>query len=268
MRGNCVHPFGLREDVVNLPSEFTSRPLAYYVWGASRRSANTFAHALAAHLDREFLWWSVREPGAPTTDDAERAAALLPRERALDPVTPEDLVPDDAISNLASWTATRGPRAESPAEVAELLDFLRLPQSVRSVAQGLATDGAPRCLAIANADRVRALYPGEPEGLRRYCRALTTRGIAVVVTSGAPPNPGRFGFDVVLRLENFPAGAWRTGRVAVEQGLERPPFRTGAVIDLSEVPAYRAAAEALERSGGNGGRAPGTPPPFRGPGAR
>ncbi len=233
---------------MRLPAELAATPLSFFLWGTSRRATNVLAHALAGVVDREFLWLSIRPGDDRRTEDEDWQARLLPAHRHLPSVAPADLTPDDAGSNLAAWTMRRAENTAGGPGLAGLLDFLRLPPGLRSVAEELDRERGTRCLTVANTDRIRALYPTDADGLRPFCRALTGRGVALIVTSVPPANPARFAFDVVMRIENYPDGAWRTGRVIVEQGLPHPPLRAGAVIDLAELPDYRASAESIDRA--------------------
>ncbi len=233
---------------MRLPADLSAAPVSVYLWGSSRRAVNVLAHTLAHSVDDGFLWLSIRAEDTIVTEDELWQSRLLGPGRLLPSVAPEDLRPDHAGSNLAAWTTIRATGNAEGGDLGSLLDFLRLPARLKGVAEEIELQRERRCLVVTNTERVRPFYPTEPEGLRPFCRALTSRGVSLIVTSVLPANPGRFAFDLVARVENFPDEAWRTGRVAIEQGFAAPPLRSGASIDLAELPEYRYAAESIDRA--------------------
>lgn len=228
---------GLAGRSVVFPEEFRLRALSYYVWGPDRTAANLMAHALAAHADPAFCWMSVREDPRRTTADETWMARLLPPSRRLAAVGAEELRPGEPVAPAVLWTVIR---PDNPArETERLVDFLRMPERFRAAMEAVEPGTGLRLVVVANTDRIRAYYPADPEAIGALNALWTERGISVVGTSVPPAFPGRFGFDVVLRVEVGSPDDRRYGTLTVEKGLGGGRFQSGQSIPLFTLAPYQ-----------------------------
>jgi hypothetical protein len=233
--------------MVELPSEFRSRPRSYYLWSRSRRAGHVLAFALGGFADPSFRWLSVRTSSAPPGEDEAWSPRLLPSVRVLAPLSTEDLRPGRPVSRETFDSLIRTERASE--ERTALEHYLRLPPRLQEMLdRPVASGGGPRVLVVANSDRIRQLRPIDPNRLRPFTQLFSFYGLSIVATSVPPPYEGRYGFDVVLRVDVDTESEWRSGRIVVEKGLGSGEFRTGATLRLEELSGYLASGALIERA--------------------
>jgi hypothetical protein len=222
--------------MVDLPPEFRTTPLGYYLWSRSPRAGHVLAFAIARFADPAFRWMSIREtPGTPSEEESW-LRRLLPADRLLDPISSTDLgkSPRPSRQVFNSMVRSEGAGAERIA----LDHFFLLPPRIQSLLDEPSASPGPRVVVVSNTNRVREFYPADPERLRAYTDVFPRTGFSMITTSIPPPFRGRYGFDIVLRLDVVSASDWRGAHLVVEKGLHSGSFRTGATISATDLPWY------------------------------
>ena len=105
----------------------------------------------------------------------------------------------------------------------------------------------PRVVVVSNTNWVRDFYPTDPDRLRAYTDVFPRIGFSMITTSSPPPYKGRYGFDVVLRVDVAKPSEWRKAQLVVEKGLRSGDFRTGVTFSSDQLPAYIEMGEAVEK---------------------
>jgi hypothetical protein len=234
--------------MVDLPPEFRTKPLGYYVWSRSPRAGHVLAFAIARFVDPAFRWISIRESPETPSEEERWVHRLLPRNRILDPLVGSELgkarrVPRQTFNALI--------RPEGAASERIALDhFLLLPDRLQAILDETNPVSTPRAVVVSNTNRVREFYPADPERLRAYTDVFPRSGISMITTSIPPPYRGRYGFDVVLRLDIANAAEWRKAHLVVEKGLRSGEFRTGVTLPTDQLPWYLEMGTTVEKTPG------------------
>jgi hypothetical protein len=166
-----------------------------YLWGAHRSELNTTARALAARLDPRFHWVEAAS--------ADSRAVEGPPRGELSVVCPaRELVPKPGLPPEVLWTQLR-PHGQRRA-VAELQDFLRIPEPIQaSVASLLGSDGPrPRVLVLANVDLVSEFDHYREKFVGDFIEFLNSHDISLLVTSTGRPLLERIDFEYSLTLSD------------------------------------------------------------------
>ena len=222
--------------MVDLPPEFRTTPFGYYIWSRSPRAGHVLAFAVGRFIDPTFRWISIRESPDDPSDEERWVRHLLPRDRVLDPLAGSDLsrahrVPRQTFNALL--------RTEGAASERIALDHIfLLPDRLQSILDETGSMSRPRAVVVSNTNRVREFYPADPERLRAYTDVFPRTGFSMITTSIPPPYRGRYGFDVVMRLDVANASEWRKAQLVVEKGLRSGEFRTGATFPTDQLPWY------------------------------
>lgn len=219
---------------VGFPEEFRAEAHSYFVWGTDRTAANLLAHALAAFIDPAFLWLSFREfPDRPTPDEAW-VTRTLPQERRLagaEKPAAGEKPPGEVVDR---WVVIWPGQATVP-----LVDFLRTPERFRALVPSPADPAAPRVLVAANTDRVRSSSPSETEAIGALDVQWSSSGVSVIRTAVPPAFAGRFGCDIVLRVDVPSPDDRRYGTLTVEKGLAGGRFQGGQGVPLYALAPYQ-----------------------------
>jgi hypothetical protein len=231
--------------MVELPSEFRTTPLGYYVWSGSPRAAHLLAFVIAHHVDPGFRWVSVRESPTVPAGEEEWLHRLLPENRILEPVSPADLGRARRVprTTFDSMIRPEGAGAERIA----LDHFFLLPARIQRILDEPPTSTRPRVVVVSNTNWVRDFYPTDPDRLRAYTDVFPRIGFSMITTSSPPPYKGRYGFDVVLRVDVAKPSEWRKAQLVVEKGLRSGDFRTGVTFSSDQLRAYIEMGEAVEK---------------------
>jgi hypothetical protein len=231
--------------MVEFPPEFHTTPLGYYVWSRSPRAGHVLAFAIAKFADPAFRWISVRELPKVPAEEERWIERLLPKNQVLEPVSPADLgkSPRVARKTFDSTIREEGAGAERIA----LDHFFLLPQRLQRIFDEPHPSSAPRAIVVANTNRVRDFYPTDPDRLRVFTEVFPRVGISIITTSIPPPFRGRYGFDIVLRLDVASAADWRNAHVVVEKGTRSGEFQTGVTLSPEQLPSYLALGDAVDK---------------------
>jgi len=234
--------------MVELPPEFRTTPLGYYIWSRSPRAGHILAFAIGRFVDPAFRWMSIRESENVPSEEERWVRRLLPTDRLLDPLVGSDL---GKARRIPRQTFNSMFRAEGAASERIALDhFFLLPDRLQAILDETSSKSTPRAVVVANTNRVREFYPADPERLRAYTDVFPRSGISMITTSIPPPFRGRYGFDVVLRLVVPSDSEWRKAQLVVEKGLRSGEFRTGATLPADQLPWYLEMGSAAESTPG------------------
>jgi len=234
--------------MVELPPEFRNTPLGFYLWSRSPRAGHVLAFALGRFVDPDFRWMSIREAPDVPSEEERWVRRLLPAGRVIDPLAGSDL---GHAPRVPRQTFTALIRPEDAASERIALDhFFLLPERLQAILDERTVAPTPRAVVVSNTNRVREFYPTDPERLRAYTDVFPRSGISMITTSVPPPYKGRYGFDVVLRLDVATTSDWRSAHLVVEKGPRSGEFRTGATFPTRELPWYLEAGTTVERTFG------------------
>ncbi|HYB78040.1 MAG TPA: hypothetical protein VEE83_05095 [Thermoplasmata archaeon] len=232
--------------MVELPPEFRTTPMAYYVWSRSPRAAHVVAFAIANFVDPVFRWITIRESSGAASEEEAWIRAMLPRERILDPLTEREMGTSPRLSR-ETYDALIRPNGASSDRIA-LDHFFLLPQRLQRLFDEPQSGHGPRVVVCANTNRVRDFYPTDPERLRAYTDVFPRTGFSMITTSSPPPYKGRYAFEVVLRMDVDRASEWQDARLVVERGVRTGEFRTGATIPAERLAWYLETGRAVEKA--------------------
>lgn len=231
--------------MVELPPEFRTTPLGYYVWSRSPRAGHVLAFAIAKFVDPAFRWMSIRESSSVPAEEERWVHQLLPEDRILEPLSPSDLGKSPRVPRT-TFDAMIRPEGAAAERIA-LDHFFLLPERVQRILDEPTSSSLPRVVVVANTNRVRDFYPTDPDRLRAYTDVFPRTGISMITTSIPPPYKGRYGFDIVLRLDVASTSDWRNAHLVVEKGTRSGDFRTGVTLSSDQLPAYLEMGTTVEK---------------------
>jgi hypothetical protein len=200
-----------------------------YLWGSSRATVNSVLYALARQIDPEFTWLSVRDGTPPPVDQLLARGVDTPRANSV-AVRPEALIPGPRVKIASlSWMVSFG---ERPEELDQLRAFLALPPPLQEVVGRPVPQGAPRILAIPNADHLAALFEARIEMLAALARVLKESGVSILVAQTQRDGPLREIFDYAFRVHADGLDSWREGNLVCEQTPQARASEAGVSIPL------------------------------------
>jgi len=232
--------------MVDLPPEFRTTPLGFYLWSRSPRAGHVLAFALGRFVDPEFRWMSIRESPDTPSEEERWVRRLLSGNRIIDPLVGSDLGRAPRVPRQTFNALIRPDGAAS--ERIALDHFFLLPERLQAILDERVIASTPRAVVVSNTNRVREFYPADPERLRAYTDVFPRSGISMITTSVPPPYKGRYGFDIVLRLDVTTVSEWRTAHLVVEKGSRTREFRTGTTFPTDDLPWYLEAGATVEQS--------------------
>ncbi len=217
------------------------RPGSTFLYGSSRELVNVLLFAAAREGNRTVHWLDIRTSREPTPALDPTALGWIDEDHlwTVDPA--EALAPAPDRAGAALFEVVR--KDEPPETLARLTDFLRLPARIQRILAEPPTEGAPRAIAVANADRARGAFPAAT--LPPILEAVAGAGYALLVGFDGPPPGGRHLFDTVVRVDGASVRRWTEATLVVERGRPWPGTPGGTRRPLPELPF---AAEALRRA--------------------
>ncbi|MCI4331960.1 MAG: hypothetical protein L3K19_08985 [Thermoplasmata archaeon] len=225
------------------PSDWPGRPAAFYLWGSSREIVNRVLLAVSNELDPRSLWLEVAcGTGGPFPPS-------LPMERELDADRlyvcdrSEEITPGRGARTLVLPGLIRPD--ERPELLARLRAFLRLPSAFQELISRIPEGEPGRVLAVANVERVAALFPQQPEDLRVLLDGVGRTGVSLGATHIGAPLPHRFAFDLVWEARTPAGGTWRESSLHCEKAPAGASMVPGEARPLSEIPAVAARFESI-----------------------
>lgn len=187
-----------------------------FVWGDERTPVTVTAFAILRASALPFLWLDVGPPSGPPDDYESLLGPKVTPDRRFVTHLREELRPESVRARPTDWTTARAVRRGSILD--DLTDFLRLPRTVQVLAARLITLGRRSSLFVTNVDRFDEFYPEDPVSTARYARAVSRRGIKLIVSYCGGVRRDRLVFDHVFRLDPGLSGDWRSSLVVGEQG--------------------------------------------------
>lgn len=224
--------------MVELPEEIRVNAVSCYVWSRSPRAAHVLALALARFVDPTFRWLTVREESGRPAEEESWVRRLLPADRILPPVSPDELRSPRPVAGDVVKALIRADGEES--ERTALDHYLLLPVALQQLLDPGGPGPAVRAVVVANTERIRRLYPSDAGRMRPFAGVFSQHGLSMISTALPPPYEGRYAFDLVLRVD-LDTSDWNRGRLVVEKGQLSREFATGATLDLADLPWFLAA---------------------------
>jgi len=232
--------------MVELPHEFRSTPFSYYVWSRSPRAAHIVALAVAQVADPSFRWMSIREDEGTPSEEEGWIHRLVPEDRVLPPLSHVELGQGPRVPKRTFDSMIRSEGASF--ERVALDQFFLLPPRLHRILDEPTRGTAPRAVVCANTNRIRQFYPTDPDVLGAYTEIFPRMGFSIITTSVPPPYRGRYGFNIVLRIDVPSRNEWRDAHLVVEKGLRDGPFSTGVTYPANQVRWYLEQGEKIERA--------------------
>ncbi len=158
----------------------------------------------------------------------------IPKDRLWLVDHPDALRPDDLSASLS---LTRTIRSDEPPEVlAQITEFLRLPDRSQRILATRPPNGRPGVVAIANAHRVQRNFAAS-----RVPSILTVHrnaGFSVFIGYNEAVGVGREVFDFVFHLDGHSQNVadWRETRLVCERGITSGPLRDSRPVLLGTIP--------------------------------
>jgi len=213
---------------------------ATIVVGESRDSVLRVSYAIANDIDSGFLWLDIRGPSVRAEEAGPGELGWIPSDRRFFTRELAEAAPQPKLDRSAIVRVVRA----DDRNVASLTEFLRLPSITQEIAADLGESHERRVLVLANAERVREQYPGQPDAIRPFLDAQISAGLIPLFAVRGSGTPGRMAFDFVFRVEVPDPSRWREGALVVEKSPPGTPFRAGERIPLPSVPSI---ADSLAR---------------------
>jgi hypothetical protein len=214
------------------PPHLFDRPQAVLVYGPARSMVNLALFAFAEATTPVFHWLDIGVPGEERVPADPVRLGWIPEERLWLVERPEMLRPNDLTANLALFGLIRSD--EPPATVAQLVEFLRLPDFSQRILSIRPHDGRPGALAVTNANRVMAAYP--PQRVPAILALHLHAGFSVLVGYADSAGPGRNVFDFVFHLDGENLAEWSTSHLVCEKGITSGPLRDARPVALGDLP--------------------------------
>lgn len=224
------------------PPELLERPSSVLFWGPDRHLLSLAAFGLARRIAGEFTLVDILDPAHPTERDG--IFSLVPEARRVVVGKAEELVPNEAASNLALFGVLRndGP----PAELERLVDFLWLPAALQEAVSRSGRERRPGPVLLTNGHVLEHVWRSPAEPLRRIFGVLNHEGLTPIVTEvvAAPRSvPATAAYDYVFRLLPKPHRHWKEALLFLERARTRCPIPLGVPLSAS---AFRPFAEGCE----------------------
>ncbi|HTP55437.1 MAG TPA: hypothetical protein VML53_02060 [Thermoplasmata archaeon] len=213
---------------------------ATIVVGESRDPVLRVAYAIASDIDSGFLWLDIRGPSVGAEEAGPGELGWIPSDRRFFTRELAEAAPQPKLDRSA---VVRVVRADDQS-VSSLTEFLRLPSITQEIAAELGASHERRVLVLANAERVRERYPGQPQAIRPFLDAQLSAGLIPLFAVRGSRAPGRMAFDFVFRVEVEETPRGRAGSLVVEKSPPGTPFHAGERIPLLSFPSI---AESLAR---------------------
>ncbi len=217
--------------------ELRTAPTVVLVWGTgSRNTLNRVLFGLALAATPEPFWVEIR---GRTPEPGERGPADL------------GWIAGDRLFHLGDLldpTPTAGP----PSAEFAVISFLRdpSPEAITRAMSASPRAAAPRSdpssggdrkvMAIANVDRVDALWPESPKAVLTVVRAFQTARITPFFST-LKPTKRRFGADLVFQIVTTATGDWQSGALTCEKAPEGSFWKSGDSLPLTQLPTVSSA---------------------------
>ncbi len=227
------------------PPELFRRPTSFFFWGEERTLVNQLVFHVARLSDPEFVWIEIRSASEPRPLGDPGASKLIAPERLVE-VRPGDLrARAESDPGLVAKVATLDGGGRL---LRDLAPFVQLPHLVSTLVGHLVPSDTPRVVAVANADRISAIYP-EGRGLvRRLLRALRHLNITLVVGYAGPGRRDTNAWDHVFRVNVDPSARGPVFSVSCERGPPSSRWPARRPVRVERIAGFPTTVEELEGS--------------------
>ncbi len=228
----------------HFPSLRFDRPTSILVHGPSRDLVNLAVFALAEATSPQFQWVDIRVPGETRSALDPVGLGWVPGDRCWAIESPTALRPTDIGANYAMFAYLRAD--ESPAAIAQVTDFLRLPDISQRILATRPPESRPGVVAVPNAHRVMATFGADQ--VPSILNAHRNSGFSVYVGYAEAIGAGGEAFDLVLHLDGVDPADWASCGCRSEKGVDSGPLAEGSVVRLGDIPLFaRAMTKATRR---------------------
>jgi len=216
------------------PTRLFDRPNSVLVYGTCRPLVNLTLFALATTTNPDLDWVEIGEPKDDRTLRDPVQLGWIPEDR-LWRVSDLDALQPTALSKNLSLVGTI--RADEPPEVvAQITEFLRLPDRSQRILATRPPEDRPGVVAVTDTHRAEGTF-----STQRVPSILTVHrnaGFSVFVGHAESPGPGRDLFDFVFHLdgENEDAADWKQRELVCERGISSGPLRGARPVLLEDIP--------------------------------
>lgn len=214
------------------PRQLFTRPSSVFVYGPCRSLVNLTLFALAGATNPDFQWLDIGVPGEERTQFDPVRLGWIPEDRLWRVEHPDSLRPDDVGANLALFGLIRSD--EPPSTLAQVTEFLRLPDISQRILARRPSDGSPGVVAVTNAHRVMAAF--SPSRVPGILAVHTSAGFSILVGYSEAAGPGRTFFDFVFHVDGTSVANWRKGRLVCEKGIGSGPLSEAQPMLLPDIP--------------------------------
>jgi hypothetical protein len=216
------------------PARLFNRPSSVLVYGSCRPLVNLTLFALATTTNPDLEWVELGEPKEDRTLLDPVQLGWIPEDR-LWRVNDLGALQPTALSQNLSLVGTI--RADEPPEtLAQITEFLRLPDRSQRILATRPPDGRPGVVAVTDTHRAERAFSAN-----RVPSILTVHrnaGFSVFIGHADSPGPGRNLFDFVFHLngENEDAADWKKRELVCERGISSGPLREARPVLLEDIP--------------------------------
>jgi hypothetical protein len=178
-------------------------PTSFGVFGGSAADRARLAWAFARRVDQSPYWIQLVEARHGPETPPVLAAGWVPAHHLV-VLAPSDLAPRPELGSIADWLARED--IEADRRVRTVLDFVRLPNLLREIAEDHGGDAATKALVIADSHRAAPFYVDEPQGIRPFVEALNEYSTTIVFAAGESETRYAADVDYVFRLDRDTSG--------------------------------------------------------------
>jgi hypothetical protein len=189
-------------------------------------------YALAEATSPQFQWVDIRVPGETRRTLDPVALGWIPAERCWSIESPGALRPNDIGANFAMFAYLRSD--EPPAAIAQITDFLRLPDTSQRILSTRPPDARPGVVAVPNAHRVMATFSAAQ--VPSILNAHRNSGFSVYVGYAEAPGSGREAFEFIFHLSGLDTSDWSDSTCTCEKGVDSGPLSGGGSVPLGDIP--------------------------------
>lgn len=216
------------------PARLFDRPATVLLHGHPPPLVKLTLFALAARANPDYHWVEIGNHSEGNESIDPVVLGWVPNDQLFRVDRPErfGLNPDVTELSLSGMV-----RSDEPPELlANLTDFLRLPEVSQQILGGRSRGGRPGVVAVANAQLVRERFSADlvPSILAVHRNA----GFSVFVGCDGTPPLHTTPFDFVFRVEDdgpLPR-RWHEATLVCERGVMSGPLRNGRPMRLGEIP--------------------------------
>jgi len=210
-----------------------------FFWGESRSVLERVLYAAVRAIDPEPLWLELDPSRSGAEEPGPVGLDWIPSDHVFLVDSPSAARPQSGVARMSVLHLLHAD--ESDEAIRRLSDFVRLPPIAQEIIGQVEPGQRHRALAVANSDRVRAMYPETVDGVRPIVTSLLDAPIIPVLAAQGTPGPGRMAFDFVFEVRASGLNHWREGSLLPEKAPRGAGVHVGTAIPLWSIPGLDAA---------------------------